>query len=224
MLRIVLIALAALLLAGPARAHHARPLSEAEKAGVAIANLTHGQMRVMAGWRAPILALAATVFRPDWSLHRLLVHEEIQFHACAFGLMPGAITDEASPFNECSHAYLATDLEILRRLTTSEERGGEARALMDKVSLDMATNADALLGCQYSGESFNTASTVYPDFAGIPRHWPSALVALGLLFGVAGVARFAWRLDRRLQVQKTPPRAQSPQHAADRAGDPGFQR
>jgi hypothetical protein len=163
-----------------------------------IANLTHGQMTVMARWRGPILALADRVLWPDRDLRLLLRHEDLQHRLCAFGLMPGSVTDEDSPFNECTHAYLAIDREILLQMAARGERQAEAQALKEKVSFDMTANADALVGCQYSAERFNTASMVYPDLFGIPMHWPSALATLGLLLGLGTVIRMIRIAERRI--------------------------
>ena len=172
-----------------------------------IANLTHGQMQAMAKWRGPILALADQVLWPDRDLRRLLQREGNQHFWCAFGMMPRSVEDEASPFNECTHAYLATDREILLQIVKAGDRVEDARILKERISLDMLADADALMGCQYSAESFNTASTVYPDPLGIPFHAPTALTIFALVLGIWGLVQGIRVVERRIEASPTAPTA-----------------
>jgi hypothetical protein len=38
---------------------------------------------------------------------RIENYVNLQSFACLWGLVPGSLKDEGSPFNECAHAYLA---------------------------------------------------------------------------------------------------------------------
>lgn len=183
----LLLVLAAVLPAGPACAHSVRAPAGGAK-GVPIANLTHGQMRVLARHRGEILALAARQSVTDLTFRRLVNHEAIQFATCLWGVMPGSVTDEASPFNECAHAYLATDREILTHMATMAADPAPVRALVDRISLELADDRESLVLCQYSGEGFDTANVVHPDWTALPGHWPSlAAAALFAALGAGGV-------------------------------------
>ena len=123
-------------------------------------------------------------------------------------MMPRSVEDEASPFNECTHAYLATDREILLQIVKAGDRVEDARILKERISLDMLADADALMGCQYSAESFpNTASTVYPDPLGIPFHAPTALTIFALVLGIWGLVQGIRVVERRIEASPTAPTA-----------------
>ncbi|MFT4151927.1 MAG: hypothetical protein QM656_17120, partial [Paracoccaceae bacterium] len=84
--------------------------------GIAISSLAHGQMAVIARHEGEILALATRHYPVDDRLRRLTNHAEIQSAYCLWGLVPGTVTDEASPFNLCAHAWLAATRDALLRL------------------------------------------------------------------------------------------------------------
>ncbi len=65
-------------------------------------------MAVISGYRGAILDLAQRQTQTDPTFRRLYNHGNLQYTYCLWGLMPGSLMDEESPFNECSHAYLAT--------------------------------------------------------------------------------------------------------------------
>ena len=75
--------------------------------GITIPSLSHGQMAVIARYRSSILDLTSKQTPTDPVMRRLESYIDLQFFACAWGIVPGSIIDEESPFNECSHAYLA---------------------------------------------------------------------------------------------------------------------
>ena len=54
-----------------------------------------------------IRALASARLGFDLTTWRLEDYLNLQSFACLWGIVPGSITDEESPFNECAHAYLA---------------------------------------------------------------------------------------------------------------------
>src|SRR5690242_10005921 len=91
----------AMLSIAPASAHRT---STGETTGISIPSLTHGQMAVIAQYRREILALAdRQTARSDDTFFRLRNYVDLQYLYCAWGLVPGSVTDETSPFNECSH-------------------------------------------------------------------------------------------------------------------------
>ena len=57
------------------------------------------------------------------TMWRLEDYLSLQSFACLWGLVPGSVTDEASPFNECSHAYLAAARALLLHLRDNAARG-----------------------------------------------------------------------------------------------------
>lgn len=179
---------------GAAQAHH-RAGGPAD--GLAFASLTHGQLVVVAKHRAAILAVADRLASRDDTVIRLRNFADIQFMACLWGLVPGSLADEASPFNECSHAYLSATMALLQRLRGLPGVRREAGALMDRVALDMVTSDAASVVCGYTDEPFNTADVIQPRWADIPFHAPSLLsfggVAVLALVGGPAAARRAAR-------------------------------
>ena len=178
----VLILLAAPL--SPACAHHLGVAHAGPPKGLAIPNLTHGQMLVIAANRAAILKLAAGQNPTDPTLRRLQGYVSLQTFACLWGLAPGAVEDESSPFNECSHAYLAGTKALLMHLLEMPGDRAPVRALADRIELEMMRNNASLDLCRYSDEPFDTADIIGPHWSEIPSHPKSALS----LAGVAGAA------------------------------------
>ena len=81
----------------PVWAHH-QPPHEGTIIGVAIPAITHGEMQVFAKYRTRILDLAARQPRTDPTLRRLVGFVSLQNFACFWGLVPGSLWDETSPF------------------------------------------------------------------------------------------------------------------------------
>jgi hypothetical protein len=179
--RLLPAALGWLLLASPlpAWAHSRAPSAPGD--GIAIPNLTHGQMAVIAGYRAAILDLAARQSRTDPVLRRLRNFADIQHTYCLWGMVPGSLGDERSPFNECTHAYLAaTQALLLHMRAIGGDPAGPANALAARIETDMLRNSASLVLCRHSGEAFNTADIISPRWSEIPSHTGS-LASLALL-------------------------------------------
>lgn len=177
--------LIAAVLALPLAAHaHSRGTPSGPDSGLKIPALTHGQMAGIAPFRSEILALAERHRPADETLQRLANHARIQFSWCLWGLMPGTVTDETSPFNTCAHAYLAATRSALLRLEEITGDRAETQALVRQVEIAMMQNAAALELCAYSSDDYTTAAIVRPDWPLLPRHIPSlgllAVVGLGL--------------------------------------------
>lgn len=166
-----------------ASAHHRR--ASLNPAGIEIANLTHGQLRVMADFRTAIVDLAAKQVHTDDVLRRLLNFTNIQFAYCFWGLIPGALSDEASPFNECTHAYLAGSKALLMHLQNVAEDRDAANRLAMQINEAMMYERSSLQLCQNSLGTFNTAEIVYPDWAAQGLTPISAMVLSGLALGFA---------------------------------------
>lgn len=160
-----------------------------DTSGITIAPLSHGQMTVIAEHRDDIHLLATWLADRDAQVRDLLAFSRLQYAKCFRGMMPGSINDEASPFNECSHAYLAADQAILLRMRTLPHWPEKTAQLFDTVERSMIVSGSSLVLCAYSATSFNTASPVDPDWHDFIIHMPSLLTALaataGLLLSLA---------------------------------------
>jgi hypothetical protein len=170
-----------------APAHSGRMVKPGD--GIAIASLSHGQMAVIARHRGQILALAARHYPPDDTLRRLTNYAELQDAWCLWGLMPGTIRDEASPFNLCAHAALAAARDALLRLGALRPDDPAVAGLIRRIDIDMMAEGSALALCQYSDAAFDTATLLRPDWMAVPGHWPSAATLLAIAaLAAAGLA------------------------------------
>ncbi len=125
----------------------------------------------------------------------------IQFSACAWGLVPGGI-EEDSPFNECTHAYLAGTRALLHLQGPPGDQTA-VRALVEKVGLDMLANNAAPVLCRYSDEPLNTAEIVYPRWGDAAASNAGLMTAAAfMLAGCAAWWRMHWR--RRCNVPAPP--------------------
>jgi hypothetical protein len=104
--------------------------------------------------------------------------------------MPGSVTDEESPFNECAHAYLAATKAVLMAMREMPREATAAGEIISAIDIDMARRGLALITCQFSGEAFNTAQVVKPNWSRLPLHPASmaSLTGLAALFGLAVLA------------------------------------
>jgi hypothetical protein len=159
-------------------------------------SLSHGQMRVNADNLPAIQDLAERQDPSDLVMRRLQDFVNLQHFACLWGMVPASLTDEASPFNECAHSYLAGAHALLLHL--QQMQGGDRTgvdALVNKIELEMLSeNASLMLG-RYSDEPSNTNEVIARHWSEIPFHPPS-LVTFAALALPAGVAvlpmRRAW--------------------------------
>lgn len=148
-------------LADVVRAHHQR--KTLDTSGTPIPNLTHGQLRVIARYRPAILSLADKQVSPEFTARTLQNYVNLQYTYCMWGLIPGSITDENSPFNECSHAYLAASKALLDELSHVATVKHEANALAEKINLEMLAENSVLQICSNSMQPFNTAQIIMPE-------------------------------------------------------------
>jgi hypothetical protein len=187
------IALSLLAACTPVRAHH-QPPHEGAIIGVAIPAITHGEMLVVAKYRAQILGLAARQPRTDPTLRRLSDFVGLQRFACFWGLVPGSLSDEISPFNECSHAYLAGARALLSHMVAMPGDQSSARALEAKIDTEIASDPAFSVLCSNSRETFDSGIIIGPDWQLAPVH-----LATALIFSVLMIA--AARFRRRFSVR-----------------------
>jgi hypothetical protein len=165
--------------------------------GLPIPALSHGEMAVLAPYHRAVLDLARSAADTNEPFRRMLNFAEIQYAYCLWGTMPGGVTDEESPFNECSHAYLAATKSVLLKMRDMPREAALAGTLVSRIDTEMALNSMSLIRCQYSGETFNTADIIKPRWTSIPFHAPSALALSGVLLAVSAAGLGGARLLRK---------------------------
>jgi hypothetical protein len=127
-------------------------------------------------------------------MRRLRDYVNLQFFACLWGVVPGSIRDEGSPFNECSHAYLAGAQALLMHLRQMPGNRQAVEALVTKIELEMLQNNTSLALCRYSDEPFKTDALIAPHWTEIPFHPPT----LGTFAAALAVLAAATLSPRRL--------------------------
>ncbi len=160
--------------------------------GIAIPEISHGEMSIMAEHRAGIIDLAARATDTKEPFRRVLNYAQIQYAYCLWGKMPGGVTDEASPFNECSHAYLAATKAVLLTMRDMPREAAAAGEIVSAIDAGMVERGLALITCAFSGETFNTADVVRPAWADIPTH-PASMASLTVLAALCGLGVLAFR-------------------------------
>lgn len=179
--------------ATPALAHHT---GGGPDSGLPIPSLTHGAMRSVAARRADVLALADAQVRTDPAFRRLRNFIALQHAFCGWSLMPGSVTDEASPFNECTHADLAAVRALLRHMAEMPAARTAALALESRIAVEeRLPGADPVL-CRFSDEPFNTADVIGPHWTAVPGHIPTLLVLLAAFAFLSAGATVVWAAAR----------------------------
>jgi hypothetical protein len=199
---LALLAALVMLAASPSQAHRISTRDGPPPEGISIPSLTHGQMAVIADNLSAIRALASARTGFDLTTWRLEDYLNLQSFACLWGLVPGSITDENSPFNECAHAYLAAGRALLLQLAREPEADHKAiDALTSKIEVEMLSEGASMNLCRYSDEPFNTNEVIWPHWGIAPFH-PPTLATLG-----AVLALFAAGAFRALSTNNASPRA-----------------
>ncbi|MDQ0321531.1 hypothetical protein QO002_003669 [Pararhizobium capsulatum DSM 1112] len=160
---------------------HSGRLAGGPVSGIPIPNLSHGEMAVLTKYHGDIMGAADRVTRTDPSFRRLQNYAAIQYSYCLWGVAPGAITDEESPFNQCAHAYLAAGKALLLHMRDMPDASFAIAQLVSKIDREMIEAGAAFIGCKYSGESFNTAEFLTPHWENVPAHMPTMAVVTGML-------------------------------------------
>ena len=154
-------------------------------------------MQVIADNLPAIEELAARQDPTDLTMRRLQDFVNLQHFACLWGMVPGTLTDEASPFNECAHSYLAGAQALLlhlRQMPGVDRTGVEA--LVNKIELEMLSTNASLILCRYSDEPFNTNEVIAPHWNEIPFHPPS-LATFAAILSLVGAAVLPMRRAKR---------------------------
>jgi hypothetical protein len=195
---IALIAALFMLGASPSDAHRISTRSGPPPEGISIPSLTHGQMVVIRDNLPAIRALAGDRLGFDLTTWRLEDYLNLQSFACLWGIVPGSITDEDSPFNECAHAYLAAGRALLLQLGREPSADHKSiDALISKIEVEMLSDGASLNLCRYSDEPFNTNEIIWPHWGMALFHPPTAMVAVAA-FAVLGIA--VWGIWPRRSV------------------------
>jgi len=186
-------------------AHH-QTVRDGPNVGIAIRPITHGEMLIIASYRTRILELAAREPRTDPTLRRLAGFVSLQYFACFWGLIPGSLTDEASPFNECSHAYVAGTRDLLAHMIAMPGDQSSAKALEAQTEAELASDPIFSTLCSNSRQGFDSGIIVGPDWSLLLAHPPTILTLLALIILVVLNLRGAWLLSRRrLALRSTTP-------------------
>ena len=159
-------------------------------AGLDIPEISHGEMAVISDYRGRIIDLASRAVDTNEPFRRVLNYAEIQYSYCLWGRMPGSVSDEESPFNECAHAYLAAAKAVLLEMRGMPGEAVAADEIISAVDADMVRRSLALITCRFSGEAFNTADVVKPRWSKVPFHTASMALLTGLaaLFALLVIA------------------------------------
>jgi hypothetical protein len=192
---VAVIAALLMLAASPSEAHRISTRTGASPEGVSIPSLTHGQMLVIRDNLPAIRTLASARLGFDLTTWRLEDYLNLQTFACLWGIVPGAITDENSPFNECAHAYLAAGRALLLQLAHEPDADHKSiDALISKIEVEMLAEGASMNLCRYSDEPFNTNEIIWPHWGMAPFHAPTlaAFAAIFALFACPAI----WLLRR----------------------------
>jgi hypothetical protein len=166
--------------------------------GIPVPEISHGEMAVMADYRDQIIDLASQATDTNEPFRRLLNYAQIQYSYCLWGRMPGSVTDEQSPFNECAHAYLAATKAVLIAMRDMPREAEAASAIISDADAEMVRRGLSLITCRFSGEAFNTADVVRPRWSEIPQH-PASMASLSGLIAILLGGFFAARRLLRTQ-------------------------
>lgn len=179
--------LALLILSTTYACAHGTDKHEGEVRGIEISALAHGDMQIISAHESDIVSLAERQVKPDQRMQRLLNFTKIQRTYCFWGIVPGAIGDEESIFNKCSHAYLASAMTLLATLQASPESAQQADEIFQSISDDRAKAPLPVL-CKHSVDTFHTGSVVTPNWRDIGNDRPNLLIAVFVLFACAAIA------------------------------------
>ncbi len=133
-----------------------------------------------------ILDIAAKAKESDPVFRKLENYARIQNYYCLWGMAPRAIADEASPFNECSHAYLSAARMLLLHMRAMPSVAATAGDLASTIDAEMTRRGSALILCEYSEEPFYTSAFITPHWENAIEHKPTLLAAVSPLLAVAG--------------------------------------
>jgi hypothetical protein len=210
---LALLAALVMIAASPSQAHRISTRSGPSPEGVSIPSLTHGQMAVISDNLSTIRALAGARAGFDLTTWRLEDYLNLQSFACLWGLVPGSIADEQSPFNECAHAYLAAGRALLLQLAREPDADHKAiDALIGKIEVEMLAEGASMNLCRYSDEPFNTNEIIWPHWGMTPSHPPTLMLAAAAITAI-GVAAWSVRPGSRTPRRGARVRRQQPRRS-----------
>lgn len=152
-------------------------------------------MAVVADHLGEILAAAARQPATDPVFRKLSNYVALERAYCLYGLVPGSIEDEASPFNGCAHAYLAAAEALVRHMAAMPGAAPAAAALVARIEAESRARAPVV--CRWSGAGFDVRVVRGPEWAAVPRHGPSLATFAGLAaMAVCGAAMLGRALAR----------------------------
>ncbi|MFD1703398.1 hypothetical protein ACFSCV_10320 [Methylopila henanensis] len=186
---------------GAASAHSGGPVDGAN-AGLPIPQISHGEMALVDERLGEIVALAKRQAATDGSVRRLYNHYGVQFAYCLWGLAPGGVTREGSPFNPCAHAYLAAAKQLLVVMSREPASAGPALAIIDRLETRRRATPEAGAICSSSAQTFNTAAVVRPRLTEIVRDPASAAIGFAATGLLAGGGLAAGSLRRRSRTRR----------------------
>ena len=195
---IALIAALVMFASSASQAHRISTRRGPPPEGISIPSLTHGQMAVIRDNLPAIRALASARLGFDLRTWRLEDYLNLQSFACLWGIVPGSIADENSPFNECAHAYLAAGRALLLQLDREPNADHKSiDALTSKIEVEMLADGASLNLCRYSDEPFNTNEIIWPHWGMIPSDPPTAMM---IVAAFAALSMALWGVWPRRSV------------------------
>ncbi|WP_127089388.1 hypothetical protein [Aquabacter cavernae] len=171
-----------------AQAHHPVDPATLVANGLPIPALTHGEMAVVSRHAAVIREMADDQGRTDPTFRRLANFAALQRTYCLWGLVPGSLADEESPFNGCLHSYLAALRALLVHMQDMPGAAQQAPLLVRQIDQEMVASEAAASLCQHSAEIFSTGHVIIPDWRDVLRHPPSILALAGVACAAAAAA------------------------------------
>ncbi|MGE6786414.1 hypothetical protein ACQKGL_28230 [Ensifer adhaerens] len=194
-----------LILVAPALQAHAHSSHSASynAIGLAIPSMTHGALDVLDDHYAAIVGIADQAKESDPVFRKLKNYTRIQYYYCLWGIAPRAISDEASPFNECSHAYLSGARSLLLHMRQMPSVTEAAGRLASAIDIEMVHRGTALVLCSYSAAPFFTGAFVTPHWENVTTHSPTLVAAVCFFALVAGVlfTGVFWSRSSRLRFE-----------------------
>lgn len=144
--------------------------------GIEIPSSSHGELVVLEGYYGRIMALADSAASTNPQFRKLVNFAHIQRYYCLWGMAPGAASDENSPFNQCTHAYLSAAKQVLISMRDMPGLAPRANELLSDLDADMVRRGEMLIGCQYSADVFSTTNVAGPNWELLWQH-PKTLAA-----------------------------------------------
>lgn len=192
--------------AGPGVAFaHSSGSGDGPRAGLPIPPISHGEMMLVDEQLDEIVALAERQAASDGPMRRLYNHYGVQFAYCFWGLAPGSVTREDSPFNPCAHAYLATAKQLLVVMSREPASSVAAHAILDRLEARRRATPEAGEICSSSGETFDTAAVVRPRLTEVVRDPAFTFIAAGAMLVLASGGLAASSMRRPSRKLGSPP-------------------